>query len=286
MIIENLWIKIKVLNRCVLIFLFLFAGISCANVPTYVYHEKIALKLCMWGQFEQAKEDFKKVLLYNAPYSDLVKYRLEICEDVINRKLERKSAVHIFKGIYYNESKKNLVEAIAEFNKAILFEPNYAITYVERGSAYLATGAYEQAIFDCNKAIELNPRLAYAYLTRGAVYASKSLWDSSFYDLSKAVELNPKFSFAYVSRGANYLEQNLDNQAIHDFNIALSINSSLDIAYLYRGLAYDKLGHPKEAVEDYAMFLQCKSPKTPISAVTINGIKKRVKDAAKNTGHY
>lgn len=286
MIIDNLWRKFQILNRCVLMFLFLFVGISCTNVPAYVYYEKIALKLCMWGKFEQAKEDFEKILLLNAPYSDLTKYRLEISEDAIKHKLERKSAAHIFKGIYNNDSKKNPVEAIAEFNKAIAIEPSYAITYVERSSAYLATGSYEQAISDCNKAIELNPGLAYAYLARAVAYTSKNLRDSSTHDLNRAIELNPMFSFAYVLRGINYLEKNLDNQAILDFNIALSINPNLDIAYFNRGLAYDKLRHPKEAVEDYTMFLQCKSPQTPISAATINEVRKRIKDMEKYLVHY
>ena len=47
-------------------------------------------------------------------------------------------------------------QVIADLNKAIELDPDYARAYNNRGIAYTDQGDYARAIADLNKAIELN----------------------------------------------------------------------------------------------------------------------------------
>src|SRR5206468_3188053 len=80
--------------------------------------------------------------------------------------------------------------AIADFDRALQFDPKLAQAYDTRGVAKEQKGELDGAIADCNRAIELNPKLAGAYLNR-------------------ALQLNPKLAPAYAGHGsANFLAHN------------------------------------------------------------------------------
>ena len=64
------------------------------------------------------------------------------------------SVIHIHKRIAKLESNVN---AIFEFNQAIMIDPNDKSTYLRRGIAYMAQENYSKAISDLNKAIEIDP---------------------------------------------------------------------------------------------------------------------------------
>jgi Tfp pilus assembly protein PilF len=49
------------------------------------------------GKFEEAKEKFEKVLQTD-PFLGAARDSLNVIEDVTQRKIERKSAIHLFKG--------------------------------------------------------------------------------------------------------------------------------------------------------------------------------------------
>jgi tetratricopeptide (TPR) repeat protein len=66
--------------------------------------------------------------------------------------------------------------------------PN-AVTYYNRGLAYLNLGQYERAIRDFGEAILLNPQLADAYHTRGLAYDAMSTSVEADRDFAKAKEL-------------------------------------------------------------------------------------------------
>jgi len=52
---------------------------------------------------------------------------------------------------------KDYIDAIIEFNKAIMINSNDAVTYLGRGMAYKAQEKYSKAISDLNKTIEIDP---------------------------------------------------------------------------------------------------------------------------------
>src|SRR5688572_31737749 len=58
-------------------------------------------------------------------------------------------------------------KALADYDIAITFDPQYAVAYYNRGNARNERGDIEGALADYTRAIELNAGLAEAYNNRG-----------------------------------------------------------------------------------------------------------------------
>ena len=61
-------------------------------------------------------------------------------------------------------------KAIADYDKAIELNPEYAGAYYNRGIAKRQLKQYKEAIADYDKAIKLNPKDANVYYNRGFAY--------------------------------------------------------------------------------------------------------------------
>ena len=82
--------------------------------------------------------------------------------------------------------------------------------YHNIGIAHGLRGELDEAIANYTKAIAFNPENATAYLNRGTIYLSQSKWDLALRDHNRAIEIDPKISGrAYFNRAGIY---NLRNQ--------------------------------------------------------------------------
>jgi tetratricopeptide (TPR) repeat protein len=61
-------------------------------------------------------------------------------------------------------------QAIADFDRAIVLDPDYAKPYNNQGVAYRNLGDYERALTDYDRAIALDPDYGSAYRNRGEIY--------------------------------------------------------------------------------------------------------------------
>ena len=77
------------------------------------------------------------------------------------------AVVHHAKGLIYNE-KGQWDKAIAEYNKAIELNPEYADAYNNRGLAYLDLAQFDHGCQDLQKACELG-------LCKGLVWARRQV---------------------------------------------------------------------------------------------------------------
>ena len=80
-------------------------------------------------------------------------------------------------------------KTIADFDKAISLDPNFASAYTNRGVAYNNLQQYQSAIADFSKAIALNPDFAEAYHGRASAYLNLSDFKNAFSDINKARQL-------------------------------------------------------------------------------------------------
>jgi len=276
----------KVLKRIgvlVLIMLFLMAGFNCGGEQTArEEHYDKGIEHGIQGEFKAAKVEFEKALKIDSFFVS-AKISLSIVEDIITQKINRQSAIHLFKGREYTK-KMQLDSALVEFNESIKTNPENAYAYNSRGWIYLNRGwmylknmgwinlnkgLYDQAISDFNKAIEINPRFAEAYYCRGLAYTNKGnfynqvFYDQAISDHTKAIELNHNFAEAYSERGSvynvkgHYKEAISDfNKAISEFNKAIQVNPRNAFAYYLKARTYEMIGHVGATIEAYKVFIQ------------------------------
>jgi len=167
--------------------------------------------------------------------------------------------------------------AIADFNRALQFDPKLAKAYADRGLAKAARGQWDGAIADYNRALQLDPKLADAYYNRGlakthrqelVAYGGVDIFsrnyekskssdlDAAFADFNRALQLDPKNAKVYHARGITKLERGDLDGTIADFNHALQLNPKDSKAYDTRGLAKQSEGDLEGAIADYNHSLQ------------------------------
>ncbi|MDB9419069.1 tetratricopeptide repeat-containing serine protease family protein [Microcystis aeruginosa CS-563/04] len=100
---------------------------------------------------------------------------------------------------------KRYDEGLAAINQAINLAPR-AAWYGNRGNIYINQQKYELALADYNKAILLNPNLAGAYNNRGNLYFAQQKYKLALADYEEAIKINSNFAEAYANRGLLYAE--------------------------------------------------------------------------------
>jgi tetratricopeptide (TPR) repeat protein len=172
--------------------------------------------------------------------------------------------------------------AIADFDRALQFDPKLAQAYDNRGNAKTEKGDFDGAIADFNRALQLNPKLVPAYEARGNAKrekydlsvsgavdefvspdydldphkVDKGALDGAIADCNRAIELNPKLAGAYLNRGSAKAYKGDTDNAIADFNRALQLNPKLAPAYAGRGHANFLAHNWTAALRDYRRFCE------------------------------
>jgi lipoprotein NlpI len=191
--------------------------------------------------------------------------------------------------------------AIADFNRALQFDPKLAQAYDNRGLAKTEKGDLEGAITDFNRVLQLNPKNGIAYNNRGNAKAHKGDFDGAIADFNRALQLNPKLAKAYYNRGnakrekydllvsgavdefpfpdydlgTRKVEKGYLNAAVADFNRTLQLNPKLAKAYDNRGLAKFSRGDLDGAMADFNSALQLDPKLAP--AYEARGVAKEQK---------
>lgn len=150
-----------------------------------------------------------------------------------------------------NFERKNLLEAIADYNEAINLNPKAINAYNNRGLARFLLGDNQGAIDDYNELLRLDPKYYRAYSNRGL--AKKNLGDlqGAIADQDEAIRRKSNFASAYSNRGSTKIFRGDNQGAISDCTEAIRINSKLAEAYSCRGEANKKLGNRNAALVDY-----------------------------------
>jgi tetratricopeptide (TPR) repeat protein len=165
--------------------------------------------------------------------------------------------------------------SLAELNRAIEVEPDFAEAYALRGKVRIAkrsrdaayadidnrlkeffeSGDWEKStnsIFvDLNEAVRLDHGLVEGYLYRGAEYRLKRDFDRAIADLSEAIRLDPNLATAHLERGRVHLAKNEFDRAIEDFKKATYLDPESVEAHADLGTAYKLNGDLDRAMISY-----------------------------------
>jgi tetratricopeptide (TPR) repeat protein/V8-like Glu-specific endopeptidase len=171
------------------------------------------------------------------------------------------SADDYFVSAYQKNEKGDYQGALADFDRAIALQPDYAEAYNNRGILkYEKLNDPQGALADYNRVIVLQPNNALAYNNRGNL---KKINDpqGALADLDRAITLQESsanvlksdLASTYYNRGNLKYETLNDPQgALADYNRAIALQPDDADAYYNRGnLKYEKLNDPQGALADF-----------------------------------
>ena len=90
---------------------------------------------------------------------------------------------------------------------------------MSRGSAYMKLDKMDDAIADFNRAIGIDAEYARAYHLRGLVYEKIGDNHNALQDFDRAIELNPEYGAAYNSRATLYSKIGKEDLAAEDIEM-------------------------------------------------------------------
>jgi tetratricopeptide (TPR) repeat protein len=99
-----------------------------------------------------------------------------------------------------------LAEAVDDFNRAIEFDPNFALAYVGLADSYILQAYYSGLLWDemlaraqvaTDRALALDDRLAEAYTSLGKIEDFRNDYEAAEATFKRALELNPNYVTAY-----------------------------------------------------------------------------------------
>lgn len=139
---------------------------------------------------------------------------------------------------------------LGSLTAAISRDPQNAVNYNVRGSAYGQAGQFQAALADFTTAIQLNPGFFQAFNNRALIYRQLNQPQAALADYNQAITLNPSYQPAYLGRGTLYRQSGQYDFAMSDFDQAVTLNTSDAKAYYNRALIYQARGNHVRAIAD------------------------------------
>jgi len=133
----------------------------------------------------------------------------EAIKEILETDRDKAAELYIWRGnTWYN--KKDADQAIADYEKALEINGDYALAFYNRGFAWVVKKEYSKAIDDYRKAIDIAPHYASAYVIKASILRAMEKYSNAIADYDKAIEIAPDFANAYYNRGLAKKEQKTD----------------------------------------------------------------------------
>ena len=149
-------------------------------------------------------------------------------------------------------------KAIADFEEVIKSRESY-ILYIRKGDAEWLKANYHAAIAEFSKSIELNPNFFLSYYQRGWVKEFINDYNGALDDYNMTIELEPSYAYTYFARGVLY-KKILDEPQLAeaDFNTVLTLEQNIkqsgscrQYALLHLDRIDEAIAYQKEIIEKY-----------------------------------
>jgi tetratricopeptide (TPR) repeat protein len=135
--------------------------------------------------------------------------RIEICTriiDDVSLPEDLRAEALINRGIVHLDERKAQL-ALADFEQAIAFNPEYPTAHAYRGEAHKAMDQFDKALVDYNRAIQLDATSADLYAFRGEVHRRMSTFDKARADYEAALRLEREHEIAILGMKALGIKQ-------------------------------------------------------------------------------
>lgn len=209
--------RIFALSILLLVILNVLFGCSPPPEGSPEWYFDNADELASKGQYEEAIEEYTRVIEANATTTTRVKAYINRAAAYMNLEL-------------YDE-------AIADYTEVTIVDPERALAYTGRAAGHIAKGEYELAIDDSTMAIEMaaagNARdsdidsiVAEAYVQRAYAYYKTGEPNLAIIDCNAAINYDPTQAYAYFNRGLAYKELGMKTEAISDFEKTITLTDN------------------------------------------------------------
>jgi protein O-mannosyl-transferase len=152
--------------------------------------------------------------------------------------------------------KGKMDEAIAHFQRALQINPDFADAHNGLGNALLRQGKVDEAIGQYQNALQINPDFVVAHYNLGSALFQKGDVDGAMVHFQKALQINPNDPGAHNNFGNVLFESGNVDQAVAQYQRALRINPDFADAHNGLGNALLQQGQVAEAVAQYQTALQ------------------------------
>jgi tetratricopeptide (TPR) repeat protein len=154
--------------------------------------------------------------------------------------------------------KGSVNEAIAQFQKALQIEPDFAEARNNLGNALLRKGSLDEAIAHYQRALQIKPDYAEARNNLGNALLQKGKVDEAIAYYQRALQIKPDSAEAHNNLGEALLKKGNVDEAISHYQRALQIKPDNVEAQYNLGNALLQKGSVDEAIAHYQRALQIK----------------------------
>ena len=168
---------------------------------------------------------------------------------------------------------KGMIEnAVMEYRKAILLNPDVAAYHADLGEAYRLLNQTRLAIESMQRAIEIDPGLSNAYTTLGVIYDSEGLLVNAVEYHRKAIEIEPDHYIAHNNHGHAYDRLGLIKAAMANYEKAIEINPDFAPAYDNLGTDYLNINQVEKGIDMIHKALNLSSTADPQRPLYLNDL--------------
>ncbi len=220
------------------------------HLPVLMSRAVLRYKL---GFYDQAKEDFFKLLTMNPSETNTVFYRQNASvgdrNPVMTPESGHKSYIYNYLGL--TEAKlKDHATAIAFYDSALQLNPHEPDYFVNRGLSKEAVKDTTAAA-DYERALALNPGHTLARHNLKALQAKQGKTMTYEDRLTETIQADSTMLYPYLERAMQRFEGGYFQGAEEDYSRALEIDPNDEEIWLGRGLAREKLKNYQGAFSDY-----------------------------------
>ena len=230
----------------------------------------MAYLLQMVGRFQRAWQQFSNAMRLRADYAPLYEGRAIVCLQMSDTRAALKdmnealrlrgsgssAELLVNRGVIHQHMADN-VNAMRDYQAAILVDPNYALAYYNSANVYLMHRQYAQALHHLSHAIDVCDMRDDATLQNRAI-ARALTGDSAgaFADLCEAIRCNKYASHAYMNRALLLYKMGNFYLAEKDLSMAIMFAKSDAMLYKLRADCRGQLDRRDEAIADYKQAVQ------------------------------
>ncbi|XP_078263288.1 uncharacterized protein ttc6 isoform X2 [Rhinoraja longicauda] len=180
----------------------------------------------------------------------------------INAALEIAKSAKLFtnRGVI-NQFMGDLPDAMRDYQRAIVLDPNYSLAYFNKANLYLYNSQFQQAHNHYTKAIDLQPRDESALLNRAICCVMLKLVKEALEDFEEAIKLSPYSAHIYFNRANLFATLKQYQDAEKDYSHALLLMPDDALFYKLRADVRGHLGLTDQAITDYKIAINIQEDK-------------------------